>query len=98
MINENRIGLTENPWGVLAPAILIAMLTVGLNTFTDAVARVSLGVAGTAEELRKPSWRGGQPDGLPIRTSGDAALEMPDSQASPADPGRRLVVEDLRSS
>jgi peptide/nickel transport system permease protein len=44
MINENRIGLTENPWGVLAPAILIAMLTVGLNTFTDAVARVSLGV------------------------------------------------------
>ena len=44
MINENRVGLTENPWGVLAPAILIAILTVGLNTFTDAVARVSLGV------------------------------------------------------
>lgn len=44
MINENRIGLTENPWGVVAPAILIAMLTIGLNTFTDAVARVSLGV------------------------------------------------------
>jgi peptide/nickel transport system permease protein len=44
MINENRIGLTENPWGVVAPAILILLLTVGLNTFTDAVARVSLGV------------------------------------------------------
>jgi peptide/nickel transport system permease protein len=44
MINENRIGLTENPWAVVAPAILIALLTVGLNTFTDAVARVSLGV------------------------------------------------------
>jgi peptide/nickel transport system permease protein len=44
MINENRIGLTENPWGVVAPAILIAMLTIGLNTFTDAIARLSLGV------------------------------------------------------
>ena len=51
MINENRIGLTENPWGVLAPAILIAMLTVGLNTFTDAVARVSLGVDRVEEAI-----------------------------------------------
>jgi peptide/nickel transport system permease protein len=51
MINENRIGLTENPWGVVAPAILIAMLTIGLNTFTDAVARVSLGVDRVEESV-----------------------------------------------
>jgi peptide/nickel transport system permease protein len=44
MINENRIGLTQNPWGVVAPAALIALLTVGVNTLTDAVARVTLGV------------------------------------------------------
>ena len=44
MINENRIGLSENPWAVVAPAALIALLTIGLNTFTDAVARVALGV------------------------------------------------------
>ena len=44
MINENRIGLIGNPWGVLAPAILIALLTIGMNTFTDAVAQASLGV------------------------------------------------------
>lgn len=44
MINENRIGLTENYWPVLAPALLVALLTVGLNTFTDAIARVALGV------------------------------------------------------
>jgi peptide/nickel transport system permease protein len=44
MINENRIILTTNPWAVVAPAILIAILTVGLNTFTDAIARVSLGI------------------------------------------------------
>ncbi len=44
MINENRVGLIANPWGVLMPAILIALFTIGMNTFTDAVARASLGV------------------------------------------------------
>lgn len=38
MINENRIGLVVNPWAVIVPAGLIAVLTVGLNTFTDAIA------------------------------------------------------------
>lgn len=37
MINENRIGLQANPWATLAPLILIAALTVGVNTFGDAV-------------------------------------------------------------
>lgn len=43
MINENRIGLASNPWGVLAPAILLALLAVGTNTFADAIARANLG-------------------------------------------------------
>lgn len=43
MINENRSGLVLNPWGVIAPALLIALLTIGVNTFTDAVARVTIG-------------------------------------------------------
>ena len=59
MINENRIGLTLNFWGVLAPSLLIALLTVGLNTLTDAVARVGLGVERAdlvmmADALREP--------------------------------------------
>ena len=29
MVNENRIGLVANPWGVLAPALLIAALASG---------------------------------------------------------------------
>lgn len=45
MINENRIGLASNPWGVLAPAILLALLAVGTNTFADAIARANLGEA-----------------------------------------------------
>ena len=44
MINENRIGLQNSPWGVIVPALLIALLTIGVNTFTDAVARVAIGV------------------------------------------------------
>ncbi|HXL87705.1 MAG TPA: ABC transporter permease [Streptosporangiaceae bacterium] len=44
MINENREGLALNPWAVVAPALLIALLTIGMNTFTDAFARVAIGV------------------------------------------------------
>ena len=51
MINENRIGLVVNPWAVIVPAALIAILTIGLNTFTDAIARASLGVDRPAEEM-----------------------------------------------
>jgi peptide/nickel transport system permease protein len=36
MVNENRIGLMQNPWPVLAPIALIAILTVGVNLMTDA--------------------------------------------------------------
>ena len=44
MINENRQGLVLNPWAVVVPAILIALLTIGASTFTDAVARVTIGI------------------------------------------------------
>jgi peptide/nickel transport system permease protein len=40
MINENRIGLGANPWPVLAPVLLIALLTIGVNLLADAVARI----------------------------------------------------------
>jgi peptide/nickel transport system permease protein len=50
MIQENRLGLGLNPWAVVAPAALIAVLTVGTNTFTDAVARVVIGVEHEADD------------------------------------------------
>ena len=50
MINENQIGLPSNPWAVVVPAALIALLTIGTNTFTDAVARVAIGVERRPEE------------------------------------------------
>jgi peptide/nickel transport system permease protein len=51
MIEENQIGLVVNPWAVIAPAVMIALLTIGTNTFTDAVGRASLGVDRPVEEL-----------------------------------------------
>jgi peptide/nickel transport system permease protein len=42
MINENRVGVAANPWGVLAPSILLAALAVGTNMFSDAIARANL--------------------------------------------------------
>jgi peptide/nickel transport system permease protein len=50
MIQENRLGLALNPWAVIVPAVLIAILTVGTNTFTDAVARVVIGVEHEADD------------------------------------------------
>jgi peptide/nickel transport system permease protein len=50
MINENRSGLSLNPWAVIVPAVLIALLTIGTNTFTDAIARVTIGVDRRPEE------------------------------------------------
>ncbi|MGH7489811.1 MAG: ABC transporter permease subunit, partial [bacterium] len=49
MVNENRVGLATNPWGVLAPAIVLGLLAVGVNMFTDAVARVAIGDEGGAD-------------------------------------------------
>ena len=43
MINENRIALSLQPWGVILPVIAIAVLTVGTNLIADAVAGASAG-------------------------------------------------------
>jgi peptide/nickel transport system permease protein len=50
MINENRIGLAQNPWPVVAPILLIAVLTVGMNLFTDAIARSALGMVAAPDD------------------------------------------------
>ena len=42
MINENRVGLSSNVWAVLAPAILLAVLALGVNMLSDALARAHL--------------------------------------------------------
>ena len=50
LINDNRAYLAVNPWAVIAPAALIALLTIGVNTYSDAIARVAIGVDRRPEE------------------------------------------------
>lgn len=47
-INENRIALIVTPWGVLLPVLAIAVLTVGTNMITDALAKESADTTGEA--------------------------------------------------
>jgi peptide/nickel transport system permease protein len=44
MINENQQGLTVMPWGVLAPVIAIALLTIGTSLVGDGLSRASAGI------------------------------------------------------
>ena len=44
MINENRTGLPLNPWAVIVPAAMIALLTIGTNLLTDAIGQAAIGV------------------------------------------------------
>ena len=43
MVNENRLGLASNVWGVVAPAAILGLLAIGTNVFADALARANLG-------------------------------------------------------
>jgi|SRR5579862_4919122 len=44
MIYENLVGLSVNPWGVIGPVIMIALLTVGINFITDGIQRSVIGI------------------------------------------------------
>lgn len=44
MINENRQGLTVQPWGVVLPVIAIALLTIATGLIGDGFSRASAGI------------------------------------------------------
>jgi peptide/nickel transport system permease protein len=41
MIQENRLGLSTQPWAVLAPVLLIAIFCIGTNLMADGIAQVA---------------------------------------------------------
>jgi peptide/nickel transport system permease protein len=49
MINENRLALTVQPWGVVMPVIAIALLTIGTSLIGDGVSRASAGIDRSVE-------------------------------------------------
>lgn len=44
MINENRLAVAFQPWGVVLPITAIALLTIGTNLLTDGFARAVIGL------------------------------------------------------
>jgi peptide/nickel transport system permease protein len=44
MINENRVSITVQPWGVVLPVVAIALLTIGTNLMADGIARAAIGL------------------------------------------------------
>jgi peptide/nickel transport system permease protein len=44
MINENRIGITVQPYAVFVPVLLIGILTIATNMIADGVARALVGI------------------------------------------------------
>ena len=49
MINENRLALTVQPWGVVMPVLAIALLTIGTSLIGDGIARAAAGIDRSAE-------------------------------------------------
>lgn len=50
MINENRQGLTVQPWGVVLPVVAIALLTIGTSLIGDGLARAAAGIERGGEQ------------------------------------------------
>lgn len=44
MINENRLGITVQPWPVAVPVLLIGILTIGTNLIADGLGRALIGI------------------------------------------------------
>jgi peptide/nickel transport system permease protein len=49
MINENRIGLTIQPWPVVLPVIAVGLLTIGTNLIADGIARAAIGLGRSSD-------------------------------------------------
>jgi len=59
MISENQAYIALNPWAVISPAIMLALITIGVNLFADAYIRVAFtgirSVAGALPEQAEPT-------------------------------------------
>ena len=72
MINENRIALSLQPWGVILPVAAIALLTIGTNMLADATARATASTAMPAKPTEEELEAARQPKHEPIRHTEEA--------------------------
>lgn len=55
MISQNRSALTQQPWGVLAPIILIAIFAIGTNLVAESISRAIARVDGGSGSFSPPT-------------------------------------------
>lgn len=51
MVNENLVGVIQNPWAIIVPCTLLGLLSVGVNTLTDAISNAALTAAGASNVI-----------------------------------------------
>ncbi len=83
MIAENREIISLNVWGVVAPALLLAVLTIGVNLLGDAYAARSLGGCGMSREAADIPDAGRR--SMSACAAGEAIVEDVDLKSSPGE-------------
>jgi peptide/nickel transport system permease protein len=61
MISENKDLLSLNPWSVLVPALMLALITIGLNLFADAYVHCANAGSASVQMLAETAEEGGGP-------------------------------------
>ena len=54
MIQENRLALVSQPWGVVLPVVAIALLTIGTGLVGDGIARAAVGIDREGRRVSTP--------------------------------------------
>ena len=80
MINENRIALSLQPWGVILPVAAIALLTIGTNMLADATARATASTAMPARPTPEQLDAARRPKNEPIRHDAPTATDSEEAQ------------------
>lgn len=84
MINENRIALSIQPWGVVLPVLAIAVLTIGTNLLADAAAQATATTAMPVKQSDKASDIERKDKVEPIHNEKDTASVAQNSAGSTA--------------
>ncbi|GAB3074174.1 ABC transporter permease [Corynebacterium aquatimens] len=94
MINENRIALPIQPWGVVLPVIAIAILTIGTNMLADATARATATTAMPIKRTGPKAESNKQPKTEPIHNVSGSKDPETNKSGAPETIGRGAPETD----
>jgi peptide/nickel transport system ATP-binding protein len=77
MINQNRNGLTINPWAIVVPILCIAVFTIGTNLMGEGLSRAVAGIDRQSGEEEAGTGRRAARSRRPARSTGALARPVP---------------------